>query len=59
MGRKKRSVEELIVSTVQNLTWGEVADIYTDPSDAKFNRVDTERCIEEYPWLKDNLWILK
>ncbi len=51
--------EEFTVSTAQNLTWGEVADIYTELSGAKFNWVDNERYIEEYPWLKDNLWILK
>lgn len=51
--------EKFTVSTAQNLTWGEVADIYTELSGAKFNWVDNERYIEEYPWLKDNLWILK
>ena len=51
--------EKFTVSTAQNLTWGEVADIYTELSGAKFNWVDTERYIEEYPWLKENPWILK
>lgn len=51
--------EAFTVSSAQNLTWGEVADIYTELSGAKFNWVDTERYIEEYPWLKDNPWILK
>lgn len=51
--------EEFTVSTAQNLTWDEVADIYTELYGAKFNWVDTERYIEEYPWLKENPWILK
>ena len=47
-------MEEFTVSTAQNLTWGEVADIYTELYCAKFNWVDAERCIEEYLRLKDN-----
>ena len=51
--------EAFTVSSAQNLTWGEAADIYTELLGAKFNWVDTERYIEEYPWLKDNPWMLK
>ena len=57
--KEKALGEEFTVSTAQNLTWGEVADIYTELYGAKFNWVDTERYIEEYPWLKENPWILK
>lgn len=57
--KEKAFGEAFTVSSAQNMTWGEVADIYTELSGAKFNWVDTERYIEEYPWLKDNLWILK
>ena len=57
--KEKAFGEAFTVSSAQNLTWGEVADIYTELSGAKFNWVDNERYIEEYPWLKDNPWILK
>ena len=57
--KEKAFGEAFTISSAQNLTWGEVADIYTELSGAKFNWVDTERYIEEYPWLKDNPWILK
>lgn len=57
--KEKAFGEAFTISSAQNLTWGEVADIYTELSGAKFNWVDTERYIEEYPWLKDVPWILK
>lgn len=57
--KEKALGEEFTVSTAQNLTWGEVACIYTELYGAKFSWVDTERYIEEYPWLKENPWILK
>lgn len=57
--KEKAFGEAFTVSSAQNLTWGEVADIYTELSGAKFNWVDTERYIEEYPWLKNTPWILK
>ena len=57
--KEKAFGEAFTISSAQNLTWGEVADIYAELSGAKFNWVDTERYIEEYPWLKDDPWILK
>ena len=57
--KEKAFGEAFTISSAQNLTWGEGADIYAELSGAKFNWVDTERYIEEYPWLKENPWILK
>lgn len=57
--KEKAFGEAFTVSSAQNLTWEEVADIYTELSSAKFNWVDTERYIEEYPCLKKEPWILK
>lgn len=57
--KEKAMGEAFTVSTAQNLTWGEVADIYSEVIGAKFDWVSTDEYIEEYPWLKECLWILK
>lgn len=40
--------ESYTISSAQNLTWGEVADIYTELVGAKFDWVNTEEYIREY-----------
>lgn len=54
--KEKAFAETFTISSAQNLTWGEVADLYTLLTGAKFNWVDTKRYIEEYPC---DPWILK
>jgi len=51
--------EVFTVSTAQNLTWGEVANIYTELLGVKFEWVDTDVFIKENPYLQSNPWILK
>lgn len=51
--------EAYTVSSAQNLTWGEVANIYTELLGAKFKWVSTEEFVNENPYLRVNPWILK
>lgn len=51
--------EAYTVSSAQNLTWGEVSDIYTELLGAKFKWVSTEEFINENPYLRVCPWILK
>ena len=51
--------EAFTVSTAQNLTWGEVAEIYTELLNVKFKWVSTEEFIKENPYLQSSPWILK
>lgn len=51
--------EAFTVSTAQNLTWGEIADIYTELVGAKFEWVDTETYRNADARLQANDWILK
>lgn len=51
--------EAYTVSSAQNLTWGEVANIYTELLGAKFKWVSTEEFVIENPYLRVCPWILK
>lgn len=51
--------ESFTVSTAQNLTWGEIADIYTELIGAKFKWVSTEEYLDNNLWFKENPWCLK
>ncbi len=56
---KKEALGEVFtISSAPNLTWGEIADIYTDLLGAKFNWIDTDEYIKIEPKLKDNQWLL-
>lgn len=56
---KKEALGEVFtISSAPNLTWGEIADIYTELIGAKFNWIDTDEYIKLEPKLKDNQWIL-
>lgn len=57
--KEKALGEEFTVSTAQNLTWGEVAEIYTELLGAKFEWVNTDRYISENSFLQSSPWILK
>lgn len=57
--KEKALGKAFTVSTAQNLTWGEVADIYSELLDARFEWVSTESFIKENPYLQSNPWILK
>lgn len=57
--KEKALGEAFTVSTAQNLTWGEVADIYTELLGARFEWVSTESFIKENPYLQSSPWILK
>lgn len=57
--KEKAFGEVFTVSTAQNLTWGEVADIYTAILGVKFEWVSTEAYINENPQLQKDSWILK
>lgn len=59
LGNKKAFGEAFTVSTAQNLTWGEVADIYAELAGAKFEWVSTEEYLNTREDLKKNPWILK
>lgn len=50
--------EAYTVSSAQNLTWGEVADIYTELIGAKFNWVSTEDYIKYDTRMQKEPWIL-
>lgn len=50
--------EAYTISSAQNLTWGEVADIYTELIGAKFEWVDTEEYLKIDTQMKSNPWIL-
>lgn len=50
--------EAYTVSTAPNLTWEEIAAIYTEEIGAKFEWVDTEEYLEENPYIKENPQIL-
>ncbi len=51
--------EAYTVSSAQNLTWGEVANVYTELLGAKFKWVSTEEFVKENPYLRVCPWILK
>lgn len=57
--KEKAYGEAFTVSTAQNLTWGEIADIYTELVGAKFEWVDTETYRNADARLRANDWILK
>lgn len=57
--KEKSLGEAFTVSTAQNLTWGEIADIYTELLGSRFEWVSTERYIKENPCLQSSPWILK
>lgn len=50
--------EAYTVSSAQNLTWGEVADIYTELIGAKFDWVSTEDYIRYDTRMQNEPWIL-
>ncbi len=50
--------EAYTVSSAQNLTWGEVADIYTDLIGAKFDWIDTDAFLDQLPHIKASPWAL-
>lgn len=51
--------EAYTVSSAQNLTWGEVADIYTEVLGVKFKWVDTKEFVTEYHHSDEIPYILK
>lgn len=56
--QEKAFGEAFTISSAQNLTWGEVADIYTKLIGAKFKWVGTEEYVESRNW-QGTPWILK
>lgn len=57
--KKQTFKEAYTISSAQNLTWGEVADIYTELLGARFKWVSTEEYINDIPYLKADPWIFK
>lgn len=56
---KKDALKEIFtISSAQNLTWGEVAEIYTELLGAEFRWVDTDTYIQLDPDAKHDLWRL-
>lgn len=56
---KEEAFEEAYtVSSAQNLTWGEVCDIYTELIGAKFKWVSTQDYLRLDPRMKNEPWIL-
>lgn len=51
--------EAYTISSAQNLTWGEVASIYSKLLSAHFKWVDLEEYIEQDTTIQNNPWILK
>lgn len=51
--------EAYTVSSAQNLTWGEVADIYAELTGVSFEWVDTEEYSERQHGTREFPWILK
>ena len=56
--KKDALCEAFTVSSAQNLTWGQIADIYTDLIGATFEWVSTEKYMEIVGDLKDLRWNL-
>ena len=58
---KKEAIgERFTISTGQNLTWGEVADIYSDLTGLKIKWTDEESFISSYPCVETTKeWIYK
>jgi len=50
--------EAYTISSAQNLTWGEIAEYYTEILGAKFSWIDTEEFIESTPQVKKEPWML-
>lgn len=55
----KAKKEDYTISSAQNLTWGEVADLYTKLLGAKFEWVSTDEYLEKRPDLKSYPFIFK
>ena len=51
--------EAFTVSTAQNHTWGEIAEMYTELLGVRFEWVDTERYLETDPFVKSHPELLK
>ncbi len=56
--KKEALGEAFTVSSAQNLTWGEIANIYTEKAGLKFKWISTEEYIDLNPYLKENPWII-
>ena len=56
--KKEALLEAYTISTGQNLTWGEVADIYTELIGAKFQWTDVDTYLESDDSIKNNIWAL-
>lgn len=59
LNNEKAYGEDFTVSSAQNLTWGEVADIYTELLGAKFKWVSTEEYLNVRTDLKNYPYIFK
>ncbi len=44
------------ISSAQNLTWGEVAEIYTELIDAEFEWINTEEWLSNPDYIKNSYW---
>jgi nucleoside-diphosphate-sugar epimerase len=56
--KKETYKEAYTISTAQNLTWGEVAEIYSELIGVKFQWTDIDTYVESDSCIKNNIWAL-
>lgn len=54
--KKEALCEAFTISSGQNLTWGEVADIYTEVIGTKFEWIDTDEWLKNPDYIKNSYW---
>ena len=54
---KKEALKQIYtISSAQNLTWGEVADIYTDVLETEFEWIDTNEWLSHAEYIQNSYW---
>ena len=54
--KKEAFGESYTISSAQNLTWGEIADIYTELVGTKFEWIDTNEWLSDDNYIKNSYW---
>lgn len=54
--KKEALTETYTVSSAQNLTWGEVADIYTKLTGIRFEWIDSEEWLKHPEYIQNSYW---
>jgi len=54
--KKEAFGEAYTISSAQNLTWGEVADLYTELAGTEFEWIDTNEWLSDDNYIKNSYW---